>query len=265
MRNAGKWCWVWMIALAGAAMAGGCQNNPQQRQMLDDGEKSLKARQYDQAIRAADSVIATGDQADLAEAFYLRGCAIEDRNPKPDPAAAGADLTAARRDYTSGLQCNPYPELAMRLHERLGNVAYYEDDYAVAAQQLTVAYNMLDDPAWKAGVLYRIGNCLQRLGRFEDADRTFQAVQDQFPGTQVAHWAAEKEGVHGFYVLVGVFSQQADIDKAAAAVAAAGAVPTQSQGKGVTIVRTAGIPTYRQANSLRARLIGLYPDARVMP
>jgi hypothetical protein len=35
--------------------------------------------------------------------------------------------------------------------------------------------------------------------------------------------------------------------------------------KGLTVIRTADVPSYAQAQQLRQQLASLYPDARVMP
>jgi len=269
---------LWLLAAGWLAMGGGCASNPQSRQTLDDGERALEAAdqaatrldfaaaapQFDRAILAADKVVAAGIAADQAEAHFLHGRAIEDR-PKPDSAAVAADLAAARHDYALALNEKPFKLLETRLHGQLGNVAYFQGDFATALQQWSVSYAQLENPQWKQWVLYRMGICQQRLGRFADADRTFAMVQDQYPGTEPAARAKAHQGVRGFYVQVGAFSQAADIAKAAAAVTAAGSIPQQAEEKGLTIVRTSGVPSYALAVALRSKLAAKYPDAQVMP
>jgi tetratricopeptide (TPR) repeat protein len=241
-----------------------CTGSPQSRQQLDNGKHALDAGQYDQAIRDADAVLDTNDSAALAEAYYLRGYAIEQR-PKDDNAAAARDLAMARDSYARGLNCDPRPVLAARLHAQLGNVCYYQEDYATAVRELGIARAQLRDPQSKDLILYHIGIGLQRLGRFDDADRSFQQLQQEYPKSPYCAGARAHQGIRGFYVQVGAYSQVADIDKAASAVAAAGSVPLKTTDKGLTIVRSADVPSFRLAEQLRQRLSGEYPDARVMP
>jgi tetratricopeptide (TPR) repeat protein len=241
-----------------------CTGNAQSRQRLDAGKQALDAGQYDQAIRNADAVLNTNDSPALAEAYYLRGYAIEQR-PKDDNAAAARDLAMARDSYTRALNCDPRPVLAARLHAQLGNVCYYQEDYSTAVRELEIARAQLQAPQSKDLILYHIGIGQQRLGRFEDADRSFLKLQQDYPNSPYCAGARSHQGIRGFYVQVGAYSRLADIDKAANAVANAGSVPLKTTDKGLTIVRTADVPSFAQAEQLKARLTAQYPDARVMP
>jgi len=250
--------------LISALLLGGCTGDPQSRQELNSAKQALDSGQTDDAIRSADSVISTNDSPALAEAYYIRGYAIESR-PKPDNAAAARDFRLARDSYTHGLAYDPRPEIAGRLHVQLGNVCYYQEDYSAAVPELTTAYNLLDPSQPKDLVLYHIGICEQRLGRFDDADRTFQRVQQDYPNSAYAAPAKAHQGIRGFYVQLGAYSQPRDIESAARAAAAAGSAPLKTSEKGLTIIRTADVPSYGQAEQLRERLALQYPDARVMP
>jgi tetratricopeptide (TPR) repeat protein len=241
-----------------------CTGNAQSRQDLNSGKQAMDSGETDQAIRDADAVINSGDGPALAEAYYLRGYAIELR-PKPDNAASARDLSMARDSYTHGLAQNPRPVIAARLHVQLGNVCYYQEDYSAAVPEFTAAYNLLEASQSKDIVLYRIGICEQRLGRFEDADRSFQRVQQEYPNSAYVSPARAHQGIRGFYVQIGAYSHPPDIDKASRAIVAIGSAPLKTTSKGLTIVRTADVPSYGQAEQLRARLAGQYPDARVMP
>jgi tetratricopeptide (TPR) repeat protein len=241
-----------------------CTGNAQSRQSLDGANQSLNASQYDQAIRDTDSVLSSSDSAAYAEAWYIRGYAIEKR-PKQDNAAAQRDLSLAADSYNRGLASNPRPSLAARLHAQLGNVAYYQQDYSTAVRELTAAFDTLENSQPKDLVLYHIGIGQQRLGRFEDADRTFTRLQQIYPTSPYAARARDHQGVRGFYVQLGEYSQPADINRAAGAIGAAGSVPLQASRGGLTVIRTADVPSFAQAEELRSRLAGQYPDARVMP
>jgi len=241
-----------------------CADNPQSQQQLDSGKQALEAKQYDPAIRDADAVIASGDSTDLAEAYYLRGYAIENR-PKSDTADAIRDLALARDSYASGLSRNPRPAIAVRLHAQLGNVTFYQDDYSTALREFDAAYSLADAPENKPLILYHMAVCEQRLGRFDDADRTFQRVQQEYPSSEYVPYARARQGIRGYYVQVGAYSKLSDIDRAASAVATTGSPPLKTTSGALTVIRTSNVPSYAQAQELKAQLASRYPDARVMP
>jgi tetratricopeptide (TPR) repeat protein len=244
--------------------AAACTTNPQSQQQLSIAKQSLQSQQYDPAIRNADAVIAANNPPDLAEAYYLRGYAIENR-PKSGTADAVRDLSLARESYLSGLSHDPAPSVAGRLHAQLGNVTFYQDDYPTALREFDAALTLADDPQNKPLILYHMGVCEQRLGRFDDADRTFQRVEQQYPNSEFVPYARSREGIRGFYVQVGAYSQPADIQKAAKAVASAGSAPLKTNDKGLTVIRTSSVPSYDEAQDLKTRLASRYPDARIMP
>jgi tetratricopeptide (TPR) repeat protein len=234
-----------------------CAEDPQAKQTLAAGEQALSAQQYDLAIRDANAVVALGDSGFLARANYLRGRAIEATS------TTAPDLERARQAYAVALTQHPSKSVEAQLHGHLGNVAFYQDDYATALQQFTLANGQLQPPDEK--VLYLIGVCQQRLNRFADADRTFAQVQQQYPGTEPAAWARTLQGARGFYVQVGAFSNEADAQRAANAVIAVGAIPTRTMHNDLTIIRTVDVRSWDSAMELRARLVGQYPDAQVKP
>ena len=254
-----------LILTACLALLPACSSNPQGRQALDAGESALRAGQYDQALRDADSYLAHGNADDLAEAYYLRGKVLEERQPKPDADSANRDLLAARSAYSIGLSYHPSKSVEALLHGQLGNVCYFLDDYPAALHEWNLAYAQLEKPEWKQWVLYRIGLCQQRLGLFQDADRTFEMVEQTYPNTQAAARAQLHHGVRGFYVQVGAFSQPSAISDAIAAITSAGGIPVRARSNGLMTVRTESFPSYAQAQSFKARVPSRYPDAEILP
>jgi tetratricopeptide (TPR) repeat protein len=160
---------------------------------------------------------------------------------------------------------HPDKALTPLLHGQLGYVAFGQDDYPTALREFSMAFDQLDPSQPKASMLYLMGVCQQRIGRFDDADRTFLSVRQNYPGTDSAKEAEAHYGARGFYVLVGVFAQPADADKAAAAVRQAGSIPLTSVNKGLTVIRTREMQSYAQAMQVRSSLAGQYPDAKVSP
>jgi tetratricopeptide (TPR) repeat protein len=247
------------------AILAGCASDPRPPQ-LDLGERAINANppQYDVALRNADAVLRMDAPQAQAEAHYLRGLAIENR-VKPSAFVAGNDMNAARTEYQIALTGRPTLPVEARVHSQLGNIAYWQDDYATALREWTVAFGQLERLDSKSWILYRMGICQQRLGRFADADATFARVQQLYPRTEPAQRSAARQGVRGFYVQMGAFAQAADAQKAVAAVESVGLVPMKATDGGLTVIRTSAIPTYAQATALRARLAAQYPGAQVGP
>src|SRR5438132_7886934 len=180
MRN--SYCpWTGAILLSLVAFTG-CTSRPAsapgvQKSTLQSGYDALEARQYEQALAQADGYLQSnsrsGDSsAGTAAALYLRGRSYEGR-VAADQAQAQANLQSARTAYIQCLSQKPGQPLAAYARTSLANVAYFQDDYATALAQWSAAYDALDRGDVKSWVLYRIGICQQRMGQFEQADKTF--------------------------------------------------------------------------------------------
>ena len=238
---------------------------------LNQGYAALEARQYDQAMAAADAFLrATPAGPGSAEAMYLRGRALEQR--VTDPAARpGADeartsLQSARLAYINALKLSPSPQLEAYTRASLANVAYFQDDYATALQQWSAAYNGLDQPDVKAWALYRIGLSQQRLGQFEAADRSFAAVRQQFPASEPARRAEGKQGARGFVVQLATFNNPNNAERAVAALRRQGVLPNRTaDAQGRSQVRVGPVQTYAQAMDLKRRFAAEYPEALIIP
>jgi tetratricopeptide (TPR) repeat protein len=262
----------------------GCAGNDAATSALQTSVTDLSAQKYDDAYAQANSAItADPDGPTASEAYYLRGRAVEDR-PKPDAVASSADLSAARADFMHALTFNPDKKLQGQIRASLGNVAYFQDDYSTAVDQLSQAYPLLTDPDTQSWTLYRLGLSQQRLGLFDDADKTFDAVQRQFANSEPANRAREHTGVRAFYVQLGAFSRQTDADQAVSSARAdglnvetaidsagpdlTGAASGQINGdpsRGLTIVRVGPAPTFAAAQSLKANLLPKFPGAMIVP
>jgi tetratricopeptide (TPR) repeat protein len=253
------------------ASLGGCESGGGRKQ-IDAGYQSLADRQYDQAIGQADGYLQSNPRGRAtAEALYLRGRAYEQRvtdaGTKSTPDDARTNLQAARNAYTEALAAEPTPMLDAYIRTSLANVAYFQDDYQTALEQWTTAFDRLDNTGdTKAWTLYRIGLCHQRLGRFDQADKTFAQVQSDFPQTLPAQRAKEHQGQSGFYVQLATFSSPAGADRATAALRREGVLPVRlADPQGRQLLRVGPVQTYAQALQLRSRFTATYPDALIVP
>ncbi|HYO09733.1 MAG TPA: tetratricopeptide repeat protein [Tepidisphaeraceae bacterium] len=267
-----------MIALAFTSTGCGGGGNraarrpatPQQRAVLTEGFSALDAQQYNDAIAKADQFLAGVPHGpESAEALYLRGRGLEGKNAAGvTPDEAKANLQAAREAYIRALEQSPREPLNAYVRTSLGNVAYFQDDYATAVSQLTSAYDALgtDAPDLKAWALYRVGLSQQRLGRFPQADKTFQAVQENFPNSLPAQRAREHQGARAFFVQLATFASAATADQAVLNLRRQGvAAARETDPQGHAVLRAGPIASYGQAQFLKQRFAEQYPDAVVVP
>jgi len=255
---------TWWLAglIMTLALTGGCISNQDKiNAAVDDGEVALGGDRYDVAVEKADEAIKV---APNPKGYYLRGRAEEDR-PKPDQLITQSDLDKAKSDYQAALDLHPGEPLESRCHSGLANIAFGQDDYQTAIYHWTTALDGLDQPDWRAYALYRIGECQQRLGHFEDADKTFARVCQEYPDQDVAAKAQARESVRGFYVQIGAF---ANPDDAAANVKIAksiGMVCHEVPEQGMITVRGGPYSTYTEAIKAKTAVASQFPDAVVGP
>jgi outer membrane protein assembly factor BamD (BamD/ComL family) len=238
------------------------------RQSLQNGFTALDNKQYDQAITEADSFLAKSPQGvGSADALYLKGRALEERATSAnDLQRARQDLQAARTAYINALQLNPPRTLEARIRAGVANVAYWQDDYATAAQQWSAAYQNTEDPATKSFILYRVGLAQQRMGDFASADQTFASVQQQYPGTDGAVRAKERQGARAYTVQLATYANAATADANIAQLRKEGLNPTRTvDPQRRVIVTIGGLANYQQAMQNKNRLAARYPTALIIP
>ncbi len=244
----------------------GCASDQVTQRKLQDSQQALEGKRFDSAIASADAVIAkqaTG--ADAAAAYYLKGRAIEQRE-KANPSISTADLDLAKVNYNRALQMAPPKKLEGYIRTSLANVDYFQDNFSAAFEGWSKAYDLMSEPEIKAWSLYRIGLCQQRLGRFDQADKTFKQVQNLFPNTEQATRSRERHGVRGFQVQLATFNNSKNADNAIAELKQQGVSATKSNDvRGLTILRVGPVPTYAEAKRLKERFAGKYADAIILP
>ena len=248
-----------------SCVAAACTPHPSQINGLGSAQQSFDSGKYDQAVKDADKYLRDKPKGgDSAAAYYLKGRSYEEMTAA-NPREAQQNLNAARTAYVQGLRLNPDRALKARLQAAVANVAYHQEDYSTALQQWSAAYEPLDTESLKPWVLYRIGLCQQRLGKFVEADRSFEAVKKNYPGTPAATRAQQHQGARQFYVQLGVFSTAQAAEQSAASARSAGVTATVVTQAGKQVVRVGPAQTYAQAKQLKQRVAGIQPDAIIVP
>jgi TolA-binding protein len=266
MRNAG-----WLL-LAGLLIGCASSKSIEDRKHLHAGYEALNQEDYEGAMTSSEQFLRDNPNGGpgTAEALYLQGRVYEQRAARSDAAhregEAHADLQDARNTYEHALTLNPSPKVAALLHAGVANVAYFQEDYFTAMREWAVAYPGLTQPDARAWVLYRLGLCQQRLGRFDEADRSFQQVRQDYPRSEPAQRAATHQGARGFYVQIGSYADAKTAENVIASLRSQGFVAERkSDSKGRQAIRVGPAYNYDQAKALRLRLLGAYPAANIEP
>jgi len=266
MRNLGSFLLV-VAMFVSPILLNGCQTvDASNKVNLENGYRALDARDYEQALNNANSYLQndpTGKGA--AEAFYLKGRALEGQ-AVASPAQGQANYTAARDAYLQALSQNPNPKLMGLLHAGVGNTSYWLEDFDAAARNWSQAYDEVEDPTAKAFILYRVGLCVQRMGDFAGADTRFAHVQQQYPGTDAATRAQEKQGFKEFNVQVATFANALTANSTVGQLQKDGFVVRKgTDARGMTIVSVGPFQNYAQATAIKNRIAAKYPSAIIVP
>jgi tetratricopeptide (TPR) repeat protein len=245
----------------------GCAAQQDNVKTLRGGYDALNARQYDTAITAADQVLAASPRETLpAEAHYLRGRVFEERAVAG--AAVPANLQNARDEYVTALGLPHKPDLEGRIRAGAANVAFAQEDYATALQQWSAAYDKLEKPEDKLQALYKMGRAAQRLGRWDEADKYFNAVQEAAAGTDLASKARQLTGARGFVVQLATFADPKGTDAAVTDLRKQGIIAQHvidPANRALHLLRVGPLPTYADARSLKSRFAAVYPNAVILP
>ena len=247
----------------------GCAHGPTAKENLATAYKEFDSPNpnYAQVADAADAYLKeqpTGPAA--ADALYLRGRALEAKG-QADTASPQKDFADAYNYYEQALGQKPRPGLAALIHIGMANVLYFQGRYSAAINEFNLGLPQAERDDTRAWALYRIGVCEQRMGQWEDADRQFVAVQQQFPNTPQAQQAREKQGARAFYVQVGSYAGTQQADAAAAELKKQG-YPAQrfvDTSRNVQLVRVGPMPTYEAAAATKQKIWAKYRDAIVVP
>ncbi|MGC4030609.1 MAG: hypothetical protein QM754_02510 [Tepidisphaeraceae bacterium] len=248
--------------LTAAGFLAGCETN-KKPDALEAGRSAMMRRDYATATTNLDAYLkAQPNGPRSAEAFYLKGHALQD-SPSEDFGEAMGKLQEARVAYIDALKVGTDSRgLEGLIRASLADVAFWQEDYAVAAEQGRAAYPLLEDPNVRAMALYRSGLSYQRLGKFEDGDRTLKLVVQYHPGTQPAARAQQRIGIRSFSVKIPQ-SSPTSLSSAMATLTRQGYAPATVPGE--SAINLGPYKTYPEANAVRGKIVSQYPKATVVP
>lgn len=226
--------------------------------LLKQSWSAYTSGNYPQAISAADRFIAAyADSQEAGEAHYLRALA-EIQLGQQEP--AGQDLRRA-------IELSRRADLIGRANLALGQLAQKKGDDAAAEPLYRSAVASLpanSPPADEA--LAHLGEVLQRLGQWEQADLQFDRLTFLFPKSSWAGFARQSIRARAWTVLVGTFTQRRHADELAEQLRQAGFAPevvSELNKEVILAVQTGRFNTYKEAAETLPALRAMVPSAIV--
>ena len=219
------------------------QLTSQGRQLLQNGYTASAAGDNKAVISATDSFLRDwprGDHSD--EAYYLRGLAKYNMGNRD---GAQADLAEALNRAKS-------KEVRAKASLALGDLAWDREDIPSAEGfylKATDNLNRGERPVDHA--YYRLGCVLQRLGRWEEADRQFSLLVEQFSGSELAALGGRRMHARDWTIQAGAFERKSRAEAVAKELQSRGQTasiqPVASDKRMVFVVQAGHYPTYEQA------------------
>ncbi len=245
------------------ALLVGCNGlNEPQRTCLADGERAYAQRQYRTAIdRLTVFLNRAGNRPEAARALYVRGMSQALAGGRPQ---AYSDLEQAVRQGAD-------PQVAWRASAVLGILHFEDEHWAAAAQALAYAVSKMPAAPPMDALLFRLGLCYERTGRWSEALAPYRRILSAFPQAAYAARADRRVQLRAdhFSIQAGVFSQQAGAEGVAEDLRR-GNLPASVQresrgGQYYYVVLVGRYNSYEQAKSALAQVLGYVPSAVLWP
>jgi len=193
---------LWMMVLFAAALHTGCnavQTEP--RTYLAQAEAAYKSRQYGQAVSLLTRCIsAKPESAVLARAYYVRAMAL----------ARSGQRDRARADLEHCLRIATDNDIRWRAHTVLGTLNFEDGDWDGAGRAYGAAIDIGPQAPPMDVLLFRLGQCYERVGRWVQARRPYQRILEEYPQSSLVPQARRRLALAAdhFAVQCGVFSDR---------------------------------------------------------
>ena len=191
-----------IVALIGLLCSMGCQGlTEQQRAWLDAGEQAYRQRKYSHAIEQLTRFVSeVPNRPETQRAVYVRGLAR----------VRSQQRLAARTDLSHCAQTSRDSDLRWRAYAVLGTIDYEDRQWATAGRAYAAAAEIAPKVPPTDVILFRLGVCHERCGRWSDSLAPYRRIVAQFPASSVRAAAQRRLQIKAdhFAVQCGVFSSE---------------------------------------------------------
>lgn len=258
--------WISLCILAVAAA--GCEN-PQAQQLLTAGRSAYLSGDDVTTTRCMNQFLSDNPRSSRAdEAHYYRGLARYRQK----------DLSGAQGDFYEVVQHSSSGGLKALSQKAIADIAYDREDMGLALSMYTQALAGMDQSKRPVDeVRYRLGQTLQRLGRWHDADLQFDRLIYQFGDDEWAKRAARYIRASAWTIQVAALKDKKSADAVAARIAtemkakykpdeqvAMYVHPVQSDTGHLFAVQVGRFPTYDLAMAHLKRVRAIDPNGLIM-
>ena len=187
----------------------GCASgNREHDEWIRAAEVDFKSGRYDDAIgRMTRLIELSKHKPTVARAYYTRALAYAKSNQRP---AAYSDLKQAVKTVDE-------PDITWRAFATLGTLYFEDQRYDSAETALAAAVKRMKAPDPIDEVLFKLGQCYERLGRWKDAREPYERLAREFPSSRFRDDARRRLAINAthFAIQCGVFSTRPAADRKA--------------------------------------------------
>jgi tetratricopeptide (TPR) repeat protein len=245
-----------------AVLAGCTALTDRQRALLAEGERAYRDKQYDAAVQNLSTFLDEVRRGpEVARALYVRGMA---RALSGKRAWAQADLERAARETTD-------PQLLWQPYAALGTLYFEDENWEAAARAFSQAIERMPAAPPQDALLFRLGLCYERTGRWSAALAPYRHIVAQFPTGVYAAGARRRTllGADHFAVQCGVFASLENANDLVAQLRKQNlrtyVQPEPRKGSTYYTVLEGRYSSYQEANQGLARVRGYVPQAVLWP
>lgn len=240
-------------AAAGLCILAGCggtKGRPQVDQAaFEAGYAAFEAGQWQRAIDEFTRFLRSDPTMESrGEVYYYRGeCYVRLRNRRE-----------AMDDFLRAVGAEARPPIDAFARVAIGNLYYEDGNDSRAAESYAEALRKPPKELPLDQVTLRMGISLQRLGRWDMADKYFAYLLDRYPDSPSAPEARRRVHAQCFAVQIGAYASMTTAQNEAARARAAGfqprLVPTWRGSQTLQAIQVGRAPTYAEAAALARRL-----------
>ena len=199
-----KLCFILLVLPTSLLL--GCNGlTEQQRLWLAEGERAYQAERYDQAVQHLTRFVnAAGDRPELGRALYTRSLAH----------ARSGRRTEARSDLVGCVNTAADRDVRWRAFTVLGTLDFEDRQWDTASRAYAAAAEIAPRVPPTDTVLFRLGLCHERTGRWAAARAPYQRIVKEFPASSVAAAARRRLQINAthFAAQCGVFGDKKNAD-----------------------------------------------------